>query len=104
MNLAGLVRALYPVPDPTLGLSQRLPHANPARPPAVHAGMGPFITQPGTPATEAWASLYPLGTNKMAHMKAMFELTTAMNALVRRRQYVRRSVRSVVLGVCAGWA
>ncbi len=45
-------------------------------------GMGPFITQPGTPATDTWAALYPAAA-KTSHMKAMFDLTTAMNALVR---------------------
>ncbi|KXZ55371.1 hypothetical protein GPECTOR_3g5 [Gonium pectorale] len=45
-------------------------------------GMGPFITQDGTPATEKWTSLYP-NADKTAHMQAMFDLTTAMNALVR---------------------
>ncbi|GLI60291.1 hypothetical protein VaNZ11_002404 [Volvox africanus] len=45
-------------------------------------GMGPFITQDGTPATRVWTDLYPL-VDKNAHMKSMFELTTAMNALVR---------------------
>ncbi|GLC62896.1 hypothetical protein PLESTB_001956500 [Pleodorina starrii] len=45
-------------------------------------GMGPFITQDGTPATRAWGELYP-DVDKNAHMKSMFELTTAMNALVR---------------------
>ncbi|KAG2449994.1 hypothetical protein HYH02_000098 [Chlamydomonas schloesseri] len=45
-------------------------------------GMGPFITQPGTPATDKWTALYP-NANKNSHMKSMFDLTTAMNALVR---------------------
>ncbi|EFJ50489.1 iron hydrogenase assembly protein [Volvox carteri f. nagariensis] len=45
-------------------------------------GMGPFITQDGTPATRSWTELYPQ-VDKNAHMKSMFELTTAMNALVR---------------------
>ena len=44
--------------------------------------MGPFITQPGTPATDKWTALYP-NANKNSHMKSMFDLTTAMNALVR---------------------
>ncbi|KAG2422165.1 hypothetical protein HXX76_016244 [Chlamydomonas incerta] len=45
-------------------------------------GMGPFITQPGTPATDKWTALYP-NANKNSHMKSMFDLCTAMNALVR---------------------
>ncbi|KAG2501618.1 hypothetical protein HYH03_000123 [Edaphochlamys debaryana] len=45
-------------------------------------GMGPFITQPGTPVTATWNELYP-AVDKNAHMRSMFSLTCTMNALVR---------------------
>ena len=31
-------------------------------------GMGPYITEPGTPVSDAWESMYG-GVDKKAHMK-----------------------------------
>mmetsp|Transcript_30721 Transcript_30721/g.91052 ORF Transcript_30721/g.91052 Transcript_30721/m.91052 type:complete len:721 (-) Transcript_30721:2123-4285(-) len=45
-------------------------------------GMGPYITEEGTPTAEAWGMQYG-SVDKKAHMKAMFDLTTRMNALAR---------------------
>lgn len=45
-------------------------------------GMGPYITQQGTPAADKWERLNK-GIDKKSHMHAMFELTTIMNALAR---------------------
>ena len=45
-------------------------------------GMGPYITEPGTPAAEMWSNQYG-EVDKKAHMRAMVELTTRMNALAR---------------------
>lgn len=45
-------------------------------------GMGPYINEPGTPATEMWEKQYG-SLNKTEHMKHMVELTTRMNALTR---------------------
>lgn len=45
-------------------------------------GIGPYITEPGTPATAAWAAQYgrlPKGD----HMSSMLTLTTRVNALAR---------------------
>jgi len=45
-------------------------------------GMGPYITEEGTPVAEMWKALYG-HLDKKQHMKDMFELTTRMNALAR---------------------
>lgn len=45
-------------------------------------GMGPYITEPGTPVADMWQQMFS-DTDKKAHMKAMFELTTRMNSLAR---------------------
>lgn len=45
-------------------------------------GMGPYITEPGTPVAEMWQQVFT-DIDKKAHMKDMFELTTRMNALAR---------------------
>jgi GTPase SAR1 family protein len=45
-------------------------------------GMGPYITETGTPAAAMWAEQYG-DLNKTEHMKSMVTLTTRMNALAR---------------------
>ena len=45
-------------------------------------GMGPYITEPGTPATEMWEQQYG-HVDKTTHMKEMVQLMTRMNALAR---------------------
>jgi biotin synthase-like enzyme/GTPase SAR1 family protein len=45
-------------------------------------GMGPYITESGTPAADLWAQQYG-HLNKTEHMKQMVTLTTRMNALAR---------------------
>ena len=45
-------------------------------------GMGPYITETGTPAAEMWAQQYG-NVDKTEQMKAMVTLTTRMNALAR---------------------
>ncbi|KAI8474409.1 MAG: hypothetical protein J3K34DRAFT_518152 [Monoraphidium minutum] len=45
-------------------------------------GMGPYITEPGTPVTEMWQALHG-HVDKKEHMMAMFHLTTRVNALAR---------------------
>lgn len=45
-------------------------------------GMGPYITEPGTPAAEMWANQFG-EVDKKKHMIDMVALTTRMNALAR---------------------
>lgn len=45
-------------------------------------GMGPYIPQPNTPAAGMWKEINPM-TDKKSYLRAMFELTTLMNALTR---------------------
>jgi biotin synthase-like enzyme len=45
-------------------------------------GLGPYITETGTPAAEMWAQQYG-HLDKTEHMKQMVTLTTRMNALAR---------------------
>ncbi|PSC71854.1 iron hydrogenase assembly [Micractinium conductrix] len=45
-------------------------------------GMGPYITEAGTPVADMWAAQFE-GVDKGAHMKEMLTLTTRMNALAR---------------------
>eukprot|EP00887_Chlorella_sp_A99_P004653 scaffold4.g4653.t1 len=45
-------------------------------------GMGPYITEPGTPVAEMWEAQFG-HLDKKAHMAAMVQLTTRMNALTR---------------------
>jgi biotin synthase-like enzyme len=45
-------------------------------------GMGPYITEEGTPVAAMWSALYG-HLDKAAHMRDMFQLTTRMNALAR---------------------
>lgn len=44
--------------------------------------MGPYITEAGTPTAEVWDEMFG-SVDKKSHMKAMFDLTTRMNALAR---------------------
>lgn len=45
-------------------------------------GMGPYITEAGTPVADMWDKLYGK-VDKKEHMKRMFDLTTRMNSLAR---------------------
>ncbi|WIA39023.1 hypothetical protein OEZ86_005171 [Tetradesmus obliquus] len=45
-------------------------------------GMGPYITEAGTPVADMWESMFG-HVDKKSHMKAMFDLTTRMNSLAR---------------------
>jgi len=45
-------------------------------------GMGPYITEEGTPVAEEWGKVFGK-VDKKAHMNKMFNLTTRMNALAR---------------------
>ncbi|KAG1678881.1 hypothetical protein FOA52_003549 [Chlamydomonas sp. UWO 241] len=45
-------------------------------------GMGPYITEEGTPTAAAWGKQFG-DVDKKNHMKGMFDLTTRMNALAR---------------------
>lgn len=45
-------------------------------------GMGPYITEAGTPVAEMWAALYS-DVDKKKHMRDMLDLTTRVNALAR---------------------
>uniref|UniRef100_A0A6T8S9D1 Radical SAM core domain-containing protein n=1 Tax=Chlamydomonas leiostraca TaxID=1034604 RepID=A0A6T8S9D1_9CHLO len=45
-------------------------------------GMGPYITEAGTPVADMWERLYGK-EDKKEHMKRMFDLTTRMNSLAR---------------------
>ncbi|KAG2427922.1 hypothetical protein HXX76_011909 [Chlamydomonas incerta] len=73
-NLAGDVMFFRDVKADMIGPSQRAAPSPQAWP--LHH------SQPGTPATDKWTALYP-NANKNSHMKSMFDLCTAMNALVR---------------------
>ena len=50
--------------------------------PSPSPGMGPYITEPHTPVAASWNLAHPPAT-RPAHMRAMVDLTTRMNALAR---------------------
>ena len=72
----------HPFSSPTSVRHLRLTPTLSRTSPLSISGMGPYITEPHTPVAAVWEAAHPPAT-RGAHMRAMVDLTTRMNALAR---------------------